>query len=100
MQRNELMTKIESAVLWMERLAADNSHGYAWGGWGPQDYDCGHAVITAWEQVGVIPEGFRPEIGVKGVTQGRQPFFIGTNGAITCGSDITDGVCALHVVYL
>ena len=47
------MTKIESATLWMERLAADNSHGYAWGGWGPQDYDCGHAVITAWEQAGV-----------------------------------------------
>ena len=47
------MTKIESATLWMERLAADNSHGYLWGGWGPKDYDCGHAVITAWEQAGV-----------------------------------------------
>ena len=46
-------SKIESAALWMERLAADNTHGYAWGGWGPQDYDCGHAVITAWEQAGV-----------------------------------------------
>lgn len=48
-----MRSKIEAATTWMENLAADNSHGYAWGGWGPQDYDCGHAVITAWEQAGV-----------------------------------------------
>ena len=47
------MTKVESATRWMENLANDNSHGYAWGGWGPTDYDCGHAIITAWEQAGV-----------------------------------------------
>ena len=47
------MTKIEKATRWMENLANDNSHGYSWGGWGPQDYDCGHAIITAWEQAGV-----------------------------------------------
>lgn len=46
-------SKIEEATQWMENLANDNSHGYAWGGWGPQDYDCGHAVITAWEYAGV-----------------------------------------------
>ena len=48
-----MRSKIEAATTWMENLAADNSHGYAWGGWGPQDYDCGHAIITAWEQAGV-----------------------------------------------
>lgn len=47
------MTKVEKATAWMINLANDNSHGYAWGGWGPQDYDCGHAIITAWEQAGV-----------------------------------------------
>ena len=47
------MTKTEKAVLWMINLADDNSHGYAWGGWGPQDYDCGHAIITAFEQAGI-----------------------------------------------
>lgn len=47
------MTKTEAATLWMINLANDNSHGYSWGGWGPQDYDCGHAIITAWEHAGV-----------------------------------------------
>lgn len=47
------MTKTELATQWMENLANDNSHGYAWGGWGPIDYDCGHAIITAWENAGV-----------------------------------------------
>lgn len=47
------MTKIEKATRWMEDLARDNSHGYAWGGWGPQDYDCGHAIITALEDSGI-----------------------------------------------
>ena len=48
-----MKSKVEAATEWMENLANDNSHGYAWGGWGPQDYDCSHAVITAWEQAGV-----------------------------------------------
>ena len=47
------MSKVEIATQWMENLANDNSHGYAWGGWGPQDYDCGHAVITAWQHAGI-----------------------------------------------
>ena len=45
--------KIQSATNWMIDLANNNTHGYAWGGWGPKDYDCGHAIITAWEQAGV-----------------------------------------------
>lgn len=46
------MSKIESAVRWMENLAADNSHGYSQASrWGP-DYDCSSAVIQAWEQAG------------------------------------------------
>ena len=47
-----MMQKRESAAKWMENLAEDDSHGYKWGGWGP-DYDCGHAIITAWQQAGV-----------------------------------------------
>ncbi len=47
------MTKTEKATQWMENLANDNYYGYSWGGWGPRDYDCGHAIITAWETAGV-----------------------------------------------
>lgn len=47
------MTAAEKAVQWAIGIADDNSHGYAWGGWGPQDYDCGHLIITAWQQAGV-----------------------------------------------
>jgi hypothetical protein len=47
------MTKVEAATTWMERLAADNSHGYSQTNrWGP-DYDCSSAVIQAWENAGV-----------------------------------------------
>lgn len=44
---------IYAAEQWMENLAKDDSHGYQWGGWGPNDYDCGHAIIMAWENAGV-----------------------------------------------
>ena len=51
--KEDNMTKIESAVQWAINTANDNAqHGYEWGGWGP-DYDCGHLIITAWEQAGV-----------------------------------------------
>ena len=47
------MSKIESAIKWMEDTAADDSHGYdQTNRWGP-DYDCSAAVITAWQQAGV-----------------------------------------------
>lgn len=46
------MSKVEKAVAWAERIANDNSHGYGWGGWGP-DYDCSHLVIQAFEQAGI-----------------------------------------------
>lgn len=47
------MTKTETAIRWMEQLAADNSHGYSQANrWGP-DYDCSSAVIQAWENAGV-----------------------------------------------
>lgn len=45
--------KIEVATRWMEHIANDNSFGYLWGGWGPKEFDCGHAIITAWENAGV-----------------------------------------------
>lgn len=48
------MSRIESAISWMERTANDNLHGYSQDNrWGP-DYDCSSAVITAWEQAGVL----------------------------------------------
>lgn len=46
------MSTAERASLWAEQLAADDSHGYSWGGWGP-DYDCGHLAIMAYEAAGV-----------------------------------------------
>lgn len=46
------MGVIDKAVALVRQIAADNSHGYAWGGWGP-DYDCGHLIIDAWERAGV-----------------------------------------------
>ena len=46
------MGKIQDAVSWAEGIANDNSHGYGWGGWGPE-YDCGHLITMAWENAGV-----------------------------------------------
>ena len=46
------MKAIDNAVSIVHQIAADNSHGYAWGGWGP-DFDCGHLIIDAWEKAGV-----------------------------------------------
>lgn len=53
--KEESMSKIETAIQWMEHTARDNSHGYdqryRWGEKG--DYDCSAAVITAWQTAGV-----------------------------------------------
>lgn len=46
------MTKAQEAAKRAEAIAADNSHGYLWGGWGP-DYDCGHLVIDCYETAGI-----------------------------------------------
>ena len=37
----------------MENLANNDYYGYLWGGWGPQDYDCGHAIIKALQECGI-----------------------------------------------
>lgn len=47
------MTYADKAASWAESVAADNSVGYEWGGWGPKGYDCGHLVIAAYEQAGI-----------------------------------------------
>lgn len=49
------MSKVESAIQWMENTAKDNRHGYdqKWRWNEKGDYDCSSAVITAWEQAGV-----------------------------------------------
>ena len=57
------MSKIESAISWMENTARNNRHGYdqryRWGENG--DYDCSSAVITAWQSAGV-------PVKIKGAT--------------------------------
>lgn len=49
------MSKVEKAVSWMEKTAADPKNGYdqifRWGEKG--DYDCSSAVITAYENAGI-----------------------------------------------
>lgn len=47
------MNVIEKYVQFMEKIAADQSHGYSQQSrWGP-DYDCSSLVITALEQAGI-----------------------------------------------
>ena len=47
------VSKAESAISFMEKIANDNSHGYSQDNrWGP-DYDCSSLTIYAWEQAGV-----------------------------------------------
>ena len=48
------MSKLETAVKLAEQIAADNSIGYQWGGWGQASggYDCGHLVIDVFERAG------------------------------------------------
>lgn len=52
-----MKSKVEQYTEWMENLANDNFYGYSWGGWGPQDYDCGHAIITAVREAGIPVKG-------------------------------------------
>lgn len=48
------MSKVEKAVKFAEKIAADNSHGYDQiSRWGSPDYDCSSLVISAYEQAGV-----------------------------------------------
>ena len=44
---------VENAVQWAIDIANDDSHGYTLGAWGPENYDCSHLVITAFEQAGI-----------------------------------------------
>lgn len=77
-----MTSKVEQYTRWMEDLANNNYYGYLWGGWGPQDYDCGHAIITAVEKVG-IPVKSR---GASYTGNMREVF-------IACGfKDITNGI--------
>lgn len=44
---------IESAISWMEQIAADDTHGYDQIHRNGPDYDCSSLVIAAWKQAGV-----------------------------------------------
>ena len=69
---------IESAVNWAMAIAADDTHGYAYGGWGP-DYDCAHFVISAFEQAGVQLK----ENGAGDTTSLKQ-------ACLKCGFEVVD----------
>ena len=70
---------IESAVNWAMAIAADDTHGYHYGGWGP-DYDCAHFVISAFEQAGVQLK----ENGAGDTTSLKQ-------ACLKCGFEVVDG---------
>ena len=78
------MSKLDAAVALAERIAADNSIGYQWGGWGPSTggYDCGHLIIDCFERAGY---------GVKSAgassTRNMRPVFLHKGF-----SDVTAGV--------
>ena len=69
---------IESAVNWAMAIAADDTHGYHYGGWGP-DYDCAHFVISAFEQAGVQLK----ENGAGNTTSLKQ-------ACLKCGFEVVD----------
>ena len=70
---------IESAVNWAMAIAADDTYGYHYGGWGP-DYDCAHFVISAFEQAGVQLK----ENGAADTTSLKQ-------ACLKCGFEVVDG---------
>ena len=70
---------IESAVNWAMAIAADDTYGYHYGGWGP-DYDCAHFVISAFEQAGVQLK----ENGAGDTTSLKQ-------ACLKCGFEVVDG---------
>ena len=69
---------IESAVNWAMAIAADDTYGYHYGGWGP-DYDCAHFVISAFEQAGVQLK----ENGASDTTSLKQ-------ACLKCGFEVVD----------
>lgn len=83
------MSKMETAVLLAEQIAADNSIGYQWGGWGPSTggYDCGHLIIDCFERAGY---------GVKSAgassTRNMRPVFLRQGFAdVTAGVNLNTG---------
>ena len=69
---------IESAVNWAMAIAADDTYGYHYGGWGPE-YDCAHFVISAFEQAGVQLK----ENGATDTTSLKQ-------ACLKCGFEVVD----------
>ena len=83
------MSKMETAVRLAEQIAADNSIGYQWGGWGPSTggYDCGHLIIDCFERAGY---------GVKAAgatyTGNMRPVFLGRGFAdVSAGVNLNTG---------
>ena len=48
----EIDQRVENAVRWAERIAADNTKGYAYGAAGPDNYDCSGFVWKAFQEGG------------------------------------------------
>lgn len=54
MENRHMISKVEKATEWIEKVAEDDSHGYSQASrWGTPDYDCSSLVIMAWQQAGV-----------------------------------------------
>ena len=54
MENRHMVSKVEKATEWIEKVAEDDSHGYSQASrWGTPDYDCSSLVIMAWQQAGV-----------------------------------------------
>lgn len=83
------MSRMETAVRLAEQIAADNSIGYQWGGWGRSTggYDCGHLIIDVFERAGY---------GVKAAgassTRNMRPVFLGRGFTdVTAGVNLSSG---------
>lgn len=59
--------RVEAAVKWTLKIAADDSHGYSMSSrWGP-DYDCGSLITAAFRTVGFKLDGFGGTLSMKKV---------------------------------
>lgn len=83
------MSRMETAVRLAEQIAADNSIGYQWGGWGRSTggYDCGHLIIDCFERA-----GFGVKAAGAASTRNMRPVFLGRGFAdVTAGVNLNTG---------
>ena len=83
------MSRMETAVRLAEQIAADNSIGYQWGGWGPSTggYDCGHLIIDCFERAGFGVKA----AGAASTRNMRQVFLSRGFADVTAGVNLNTG---------